>query len=125
MLEKCMFEKRRQPVAKMPIFLKRLLASLLLALSVLMIALLIGIIGYHHLAHLNWIDALLNAAMILGGMGPVDSLPSDEAKVFASFYALFSGVIFISTIGILLTPLFHRLMHKFHMDEVDFQESDK
>jgi hypothetical protein len=73
---------------------------------------------------LPWIDALLNAAMILGGMGPVDTLRSDAAKIFASGYALFSGVVFILVAGLLLAPLFHRLMHHFHLelDEADDRE---
>lgn len=115
-----MFEKKQEAVATTPTFIKRLLGSLLLSSLVIAGALGLGVLGYHHLAKLSWIDALLNASMILGGMGPVDVLPNDTAKIFASFYALFSGVIFIGTIGIMLAPLFHRIMHKFHMDENDF-----
>jgi hypothetical protein len=69
------------------------------------------------LAGQGWVDALLNASMILGGMGPVDVLKTDAAKIFASFYAIYSGIVLIATAGILLTPPLHRLLHKFHIDE--------
>lgn len=114
-----MFEKKREPIAPTVIFAQRLVAFLLFALLVMAIALGLGVLGYHHFAHLNWIDALLNASMILSGMGPVDTLMDDSAKIFASFYALFSGVVFISTAGIILTPLLHRVLHKFHIAEDD------
>ncbi len=81
----------------------------------------IGILGYHFIAGLRWVDSLLDAAMILSGMGPVSPLPSDGAKVFASVYALFSGVVFISATGILLSPVFHRVLHRFHIEERDLK----
>jgi hypothetical protein len=80
------------------------------------VALAIGIIGYHEIAGLPWIDALLDASMILGGMGPVNPLKTNAAKLFASFYALFSGLFFIVTTGILLAPFLHRLLHHFHLE---------
>ncbi len=80
-------------------------------------ALFIGIAGYHWLAGLEWIDALLNASMILGGMGPVDQLHSNGAKFFASMYALFSGIVVITVTGIMLSPLLHRILHKFHVND--------
>jgi hypothetical protein len=76
-----------------------------------------GILGYHYIARFAWIDSLLNASMILGGMGPMGDLPTNAAKVFASIYALFSGLIFIGVLGVLLAPFVHRLMHRFHIDE--------
>ena len=82
-------------------------------------ALSIGIFGYHYIAGFNWIDSLLEASMILGGMGPVRELSNQTAKIFASIYALFSGVIFIALMGIILAPVAHRLLHKFHIDEDD------
>ena len=85
-------------------------------------ALSIGVAGYHFIAGLPWIDALLNASMILTGMGPVDVLRSNAAKVFASLYALFSGVVFISLMGLLLSPIAHRVLHKFHLDEEDMNQ---
>jgi len=80
------------------------------------VALGIGVVGYHWLAELPWIDSLLNASMILGGMGPVDPLHSTAAKVFASVYALFSGLAFIGIAGFILAPFVHRLLHKFHVE---------
>jgi hypothetical protein len=77
----------------------------------------IGTIGYHHLAGLGWVDALLNAAMILTGMGPVSPLHDTTAKLFAAAYALFSGVIFLVSVGIVITPLLHRFLHRFHLEE--------
>ena len=76
-----------------------------------------GVFGYHTLGGLPWIDSLLNASMILGGMGPVDPLHTNAAKVFASAYALFSGLVFIGVLGMLLAPFVHRLMHRVHIDE--------
>src|SRR5512141_31676 len=87
------FERRHEQLAPVPVFVRRIMASLLAALGLIMVALLIGICGYHFLAGFNWIDSLLEASMILGGMGPVNQLPTDAAKVFASIYALFSGLI--------------------------------
>ena len=73
-----------------------------------------GVAGYHYFEHLPWIDALLNASMILGGMGPVDPVKSVAGKLFASFYALYSGLVLIGLMGLLLAPVFHRILHSFH-----------
>jgi hypothetical protein len=75
------------------------------------------VIGYHVICGLNWIDSLYNASMILTGMGPVNQMTTDGAKIFASFYAIFSGVAFLTTIGVVIAPLVHRVMHKFHFDD--------
>jgi hypothetical protein len=75
-----------------------------------------GVIGYHHIGGLSWIDSLLNASMILGGMGPVDPLRSDAAKLFASFYALFSGLAFVGIASLMIAPFAHRLLHRFHIE---------
>lgn len=112
-----MFENKRQKLTPFPHFMRRVALSLALMLLVLCIALGIGLAGYHWIAGLPWIDALLNASMILTGMGPVAPMTTPASKVFASVYALFSGVIFLSSVGILLAPIFHRLLHKFHLDE--------
>ena len=77
----------------------------------------IGVLGYHLLEGLPWLDALLNASMILGGMGPVDALRTDGGKLFASIYALYSGLVVLVAAGILLAPIAHRVMHRMHMDE--------
>lgn len=117
-----MFESRTAPLAPVRVFVGRLIKHAAMALIVIGVALGIGILGYHYIASFTWIDSLLNASMILGGMGPVGDLPSDASKLFASFYALFSGLVFISVIGIVLAPAAHRALHHFHLDEED-QES--
>jgi hypothetical protein len=73
--------------------------------------------GYHRIAGLGWVDSVLNASMILTGMGPVDPMTTTAAKLFASAYALFSGVVFLSAVGIVLSPIFHRILHAFHLDD--------
>ena len=88
----------------------------MLALLVIAFALGIGVFGYHSIAKLSWIDSLLNASMILGGMGPVDPLKSDTAKIFASFYALFSGLAFVGIASLMIAPFAHRLLHRFHFE---------
>ena len=112
-----MYEHRKQRPLGRAEFFRRALAHLGLGLGAIAVALSIGVAGYHYIAGLKWIDALLNASMILGGMGPVDLLQSRGAKVFASFYALFSGLAFIGVLAVLLAPFLHRLMHKLHMEE--------
>jgi hypothetical protein len=86
------------------------------ALVVVAVSLFVGTAGYHVLGHLPWVDAFLNASMILGGMGPVDTLTSSGSKVFAALYALYSGVVFLIVAGILVAPVFHRLLHRFHLE---------
>ena len=100
-------------------FYSSFLRALLLSGGVIAISLCIGIFGYHFIAGFGWVDSLLNAAMILSGMGPVGTLNSDAAKIFASCYAIFSGVVFISASGILLSPVFHRVLHRFHLEQKD------
>ena len=112
-----MFERKHEKIAPTSVFIKRWFVFFGLALLLILTALFIGVAGYHWLAGLGWIDALLNASMILGGMGPVDQLTSSGAKFFASMYALFSGLVFIAVMGIILSPPLHRILHSFHMDE--------
>jgi len=100
-------------------FYHRILRALFLACTVIGLSLLLGTLGYHFIAGFGWIDSLLDASMILSGMGPVKTLDSDAAKVFASCYAVFSGVVFISATGILLAPMFHRVLHRFHIEQKD------
>lgn len=109
---------KTQPHRSRP-FYHRFLRALGLSAGLVGFSLGLGILGYHSFAGLDWVDSLLNAAMILTGMGPVSALNSDGAKLFASAYALFSGVIFITATGILLTPIFHRVLHRFHVEERD------
>jgi hypothetical protein len=112
-----MYEHRKHPLLSRADFVKRVARHLMLALIVLALALGIGVVGYHYLAELKWLDALLNASMILGGMGPVDPLHEPVAKLFASFYALFSGLAFIGVASVLVAPFAHRLLHRFHLDK--------
>ena len=112
-----MYERRHEKLAPLPVFIRRMVSSAGIGLALLLVALLIGVCGYHWLDGLDWVDSLLEASMILGGMGPINPLTNTSAKVFASVYALFSGVVFIALMGLLLTPLVHRLMHKFHLKD--------
>ena len=110
------FEHRKQPLLSRGDFLRRFTYSSLLALLLLAVWLVIGMGGYHWLAGLTWLDAFLNASMLVGGMGPVDLLTAPTAKLFAGFYAIFSGVIFLGIFGLLIAPVFHRFLHRFHLD---------
>ena len=111
------FERHHEQLAPISVYLQRIAGSLAIALGLMVIALSVGIVGYRLIAGFNFVDSLLEASMILGGMGPVRELPNDTAKTFASIYALFSGVIFIALMGIILAPVAHRVLHKFHIDE--------
>jgi hypothetical protein len=111
-----MYEHRSHPLLSRAKFARRVFRHLLLALLAIGIALGIGVIGYHCIGDLSWVDSLLNASMILGGMGPVDPLHSSAAKLFASFYALFSGLAFIGIASLMVAPFAHRLLHRFHIE---------
>ena len=117
-----MLERRQQPLVPLPTFLRRVARFVLLDLLIIFLALALGIAGYHYFEGLPWIDAALNAAMILGGMGPVNELHTRCGKLFASFYALFSGVIFISSVAVLLAPMVLRFLHKFHLDLQELED---
>ncbi len=117
-----MFEKKHQKLVPVEVFLKRMAAHITLVILLIFGALSIGVVGYHWLAGLSWVDSLLNASMILGGMGEIDPLTNTTAKIFASVYALFSGLVFIVILGIFLAPIMHRILHSFHMDERNFKE---
>jgi hypothetical protein len=116
-----MFERRRQPLISRAEFLHRFARYALLALAILVGSWASGTCGYHYLQGLGWLDSVLNAAMILGGMGPVNELTRPGAKLFASFYALYSGLVFIVVAGLVIAPIFHRFIHRFHveLDEKD------
>jgi len=111
-----MYEHRREPLLSRPAFARRALKSFFAASALVVVALGVGVLGYHQLERLPWVDALLNASMILGGMGPVAELHTVWGKLFASAYALFSGIVFIATLGILLAPFLHRFLHRFHRE---------
>jgi multisubunit Na+/H+ antiporter MnhB subunit len=110
-------ERKHEPLAPYPKFLRRLGRSILFGLCVVAVALLLGVLGYRWSGGLSWLDSLYNASMILGGMGPVDNRPviPDAEKWFASAYALFAGVAFLVIVGVMFAPIFHRFLHHFHL----------
>lgn len=107
------------PLAPRAVFLGRLARSMALALGLIAVSLAIGMGGYHWIAGLGWMDAFLNASMILGGMGPVNPLESDASKLFAGVYALASGLVLVGATGLVLGPILHRMLHRFHLDDID------
>ncbi len=111
------YERHTQRLLTLREFLMRMLQHFGIASIVIAGSLLIGVVGYHELARLRWVDSFLNAAMILGGMGPVSELPTDTAKIFAGCYALYSGVVFIAVAGIMIAPVAHRVLHRMHVNE--------
>jgi hypothetical protein len=114
-----MFERRSERLATQSVFARRMLRYSLVTTGVILFSLGIGMLGYHYLESLSWIDSLLNASMILGGMGPVNTLQTNAGKVFASFYALYSGIILLASVGVLAAPIFHRFLHHFHLELED------
>lgn len=111
-----MFEHRKTPLLPRPAYFARLAWSAGIGLSIILVSLGIGMVGYHHFENLSWVDAFANAAMILSGMGPLTALQTNFGKLFAGFYALFSGLAFIIIIGIIFAPVVHRFLHKFHLE---------
>jgi hypothetical protein len=109
-------ERRHQKLAPFSVFARRLAGAVGFSCCIIALVLFIGVSGYHWLGGLDWVDSLLEASMILGGMGPVNPLKTAGVKLFASAYALFSGLVFIGIMGIVLTPVVHRILHKFHVD---------
>ena len=118
-----MFEKKHEPLLPRAAFVFRLGRSFAVTLLIVAASLLMGSFGYRYFGDLSWIDAVLNAAMILTGMGPVDQMTTTAGKLFATFYALYSGVAFLTMMAVILAPLIHRLLHKFHLDGEDDQEA--
>jgi hypothetical protein len=114
-----MYERHSEPLLPRRQFIGRLIRHASAALLVTAGALAIGILGYHLTEGMPLLDALLNAAMILGGMGPVNALKTDAGKLFASFYALFAGMVFLVTAGILVAPVAHRILHWMHVEQVE------
>jgi hypothetical protein len=111
-----MFENRRKSLLPRRAFYARMARSVALGLGIVMVSLGIGMAGYHGLEGLSWLDAFLNASMILSGMGPVATMQTTAGKLFAGCYALYSGLALISTLAVIIAPLFHRFLHKFHME---------
>ena len=120
-----MYEQRSESLAPTGVFARRLLINALIAAGILFFSLGMGMLGYHFIEKLPWLDALLNASMILGGMGPVDAIKTDAGKLFASFYALFSGMIFLVAVGVLIAPVVHRFLHSFHVVPDDVPDTEE
>ena len=119
-----MFENKKETLAPVMVFVQRIALSSLISVLVLAASLGMGTCGYHFFGEMSWIDSLLNAAMILTGMGPVDPLKTVGGKLFATFYCLFSGIVFLTWMAILLAPIYHRFLHSFHIDEDDVKGDD-
>ncbi|MCX6170398.1 MAG: hypothetical protein NTX65_13715 [Ignavibacteriales bacterium] len=111
------FENKNEPLLSRNLFIRRAVNHLLLGILTIFISLIIGILGYRFIEGMSWIDSLLNASMILGGMGPVGEMHRDAGKFFASMYALFSGIIFLVTVGIIIAPAVHRFLHRLHVED--------
>jgi hypothetical protein len=111
-----MYEHKSEPLLPFRRFVRRLLVHISVALMVIAGSLGLGVLGYHHFERFPWLDSLLNASMILGGMGPVNPLQTAGGKIFASCYALFSGVVFLVVVGIMMAPVGHRLLHRLHLE---------
>lgn len=114
-----MYEHHSKPLLPRKLFWRRVLGHALLAFLVLTVSLGVGVAGYHVTEGLSLIDSILNASMILGGMGPVDSIKTQGGKLFASFYSLFSGIVFLGIVGIILAPIAHRMLHRLHLSAED------
>ena len=111
-----MYESRKERPLTRGQFVRRLLGHFLGALGLILVSLLIGIVGYSRFERLSFLDAFLNSAMLLGGMGPVNLPQTPDGKVFAGCYALYAGVVFIVTAGVILSPVVHRVLHKLHWE---------
>ncbi|MDZ4806684.1 MAG: hypothetical protein SGI96_00275 [Bacteroidota bacterium] len=112
-----MYEHRKQPLATKATFHLRVLKNIIIAIIIMAVCLIIGIVGYHYTDNIPWIDSLHNASMILSGMGPVVEIKSETGKIFSSAYALFSGVVFITNVGVILAPAVHRIFHRLHLED--------
>jgi hypothetical protein len=111
-----MFEHHHEKLMPRNLFLRRLAKYALISLGLILVSLLIGMLGYNTLDGYSWVDSFLNAAMLMGGMGPVGTLHSDAGKVFAGIYALYCGLIELIAIGIFAAPIIHRFLHHFHLE---------
>lgn len=112
-----MYEHKSQPLLPRRHYYRRLLNNFVVSLFILFVCIVVGMLGYHFLAEASWIDAFHNSSMLLSGMGPVITINTFSGKVFSSFYALFSGIVFITTMGFILAPAIHRFFHQLHIEE--------
>ena len=112
----CMYERRTEALLPRRVFYRRLSRSAFLGGAIILGSLCIGMAGYHYFEKLSWLDAFANASMILSGMGPLAPIQTAPGKIFAGCYALFSGITFISSIGVVFAPIYHRFLHKFHLE---------
>jgi hypothetical protein len=110
-------ERKNQQVATFPRFMARIGKYVLLSLAVITFSMAIGTIGYHYIADISWLDGFHMAALILTGMGPVVEMTTPAAKIFSSFYALYSGVAFLSLTAVFMTPIIHRVLHIIHVED--------
>jgi len=110
------YEHRDQKLLPWHHFLNRLAYNGLIGGMIVAVSDIVGTLGYHALAGFNWVDSFLNASMLLGGMGPVGDLPNDTSKIFAAFFALYSGLVILVAAGLMLAPVFHRVLHRFHLE---------
>jgi hypothetical protein len=111
-----MYENKHEPLAPLTVYRRRMIRNLVVGVLIIFISLMIGVVGYHYTADVGWLDSLHNASMILSGMGPVVEIKPSVGKWFSSFYALFSGIVFITNIGITMAPAVHRFFHKLHVE---------
>ncbi|HTM58029.1 MAG TPA: hypothetical protein VL123_06410 [Candidatus Udaeobacter sp.] len=109
-------EHREDPLLPWSLFVRRMMVSGGIAALIVSVGLMLGVLGYHFLGRLHWLDSLVNASMILGGMGPVDPIATTGGKWFESVYALFSGVAFLTSVSVFLAPALHRMLHKLHLE---------
>ena len=112
-----MYEHHLQPLISTREYFRRQAFHFAIAAMMIIGSLLLGVAGYHWFEGLPWVDSLVNASMILGGMGPVNPLQTNAGKIFASFYALYSGIVFLIVAGVMFAPVFHRFLHRFHLGE--------
>ena len=120
-----MYENKFQTLLPRRQFYARMASHVLMAFSLVAVCLGVGMWGYHGFENMRWVDAFVNASMILSGMGPVGELKTDAGKVFAGFYALFSGLAFVVMIGFMLAPAIHRALHKFHLEDTRLDRRGK
>lgn len=113
---KPLYEYRDEPLLPRREFAYRMWQHFLVAMAVIAVSLLLGMAGYHGFAGFSWIDSFLNAAMLLGGMGPIGNITTSSGKIFAGLYALYAGLVLIISAGVLLTPVLHRVMHRLHLE---------